>query len=127
MKVDSRLLSTPAEKFDFQALVGLLEQTHRQSQLQAIRAINRAMVARNWLFGWYIVEFEQKGVDRAEYGQKLIDRLAQTLRFRGSSATNLRKFREFYIATPIQQTLSVESSHGIRFSLFNPFLAGSVL
>ena len=69
MKEDSRWLSPPAEKFDFQALVGLLEQTHRQSQL------------------------------------------AQTLRFRGSSATNLRKFREFYIATPIQQTLSVESSH----------------
>lgn len=68
MKEDRRLLSPPAEKFDFQALAGLLEQTHRQSQL------------------------------------------AQTQRFRGSSATNLRKFREFYIATPIQQTLSVEFS-----------------
>jgi len=34
------------------------------------------MVARNWLIGWYIVEYEQIGADRAKYGSRLIERLA---------------------------------------------------
>ncbi len=69
------------------------------------------MVLRNWLFGCYIVEFEQKGVDRAEYGQKLIPRLASELgSIRGVNPTALRKSRAFYLAySEIQPTLSVES------------------
>ena len=98
------------ESFDFQKLVELIEQANRFAQSQANRAINHALVARNWSFGWYIVEFEQKGEDRAKYGDKLIDELAVRLNFRGSSATNLRKFREFYRGYSIQQTVSVESS-----------------
>jgi predicted nuclease of restriction endonuclease-like (RecB) superfamily len=72
------------------------------------------LVVRNWLFGWYIVEYEQEGADRAEiYGKRLIDRLSKSLKdrgLRGISPTNLRKFREFYVAYPeIQQTVSVKS------------------
>jgi predicted nuclease of restriction endonuclease-like (RecB) superfamily len=66
------------------------------------------MVARNWLLGWYIVEYEQNGADRAEYGSKLIERLAAKLLIKGTSATNLRKFCQFYREFPIQQTVSVE-------------------
>ena len=69
---------------------------------------------RNWLFGWYIVEFEQGGQERTElYGKKLIDILSARLTqsaISGISPTSLRKFREFYQCyAKIQQTVSVES------------------
>lgn len=35
------------------------------------KAINRNITARNWLIGFYIVHYEQKGEDRAKYGQKI--------------------------------------------------------
>ena len=71
-------------------------------------------MVRNWLFGWYIVEFENGGAERSElYGRALIERLSSRLRdsgLKGCSPTNLRKFREFYRAYPeIQQTPSVDS------------------
>ena len=59
----------------------------------------RALVVRNWLFGWYIVEFENGGAERAElYGKALIKKLSEQLKgsnIQGTSQTNLRKFREF--------------------------------
>ena len=42
---------------------------------EAIRAVNRLLTIRNWLIGFYIVEYEQKGDDRAKYGDGLVDRL----------------------------------------------------
>ena len=66
------------------------------------------MVTRNWLIGWYIVEYEQIGADRAHYGSRLIERLADRLCLKGASATNLRKFRQFYREYPIQQALSAD-------------------
>jgi len=101
----------------FHRLVELCERTHKHLQLRAARSVDLSLVARNWLFGYYIMEFEQKGAERSElYGKKLITRLASSLAeqgLKGTSATNLRKFRAFYAAYPeIQQTLSVESLPG---------------
>lgn len=93
---------------NFNTLVELCRQTHFELQNRAYHSVDIAMVVRNWLIGWYIVEFEQTGLDRADYGSKLIDRLAAQLKIRGASATNLRKFRQFYRTYPIQQTVSVE-------------------
>jgi predicted nuclease of restriction endonuclease-like (RecB) superfamily len=98
---------------EFDGLVALFEQTQTVIQGQAARAVDRALVIRNWLFGWYIVEYENGGAERAAlYGKTLIDRLAQKLKNRhikGMSPTNLRKFREFYQAySEIQQALPVE-------------------
>ena len=98
----------------FHGLVVLFEETNRALQARAARSVDVALVVRNWLFGYYIVEYEQGGADRAQlYGKALIDRLATALSgkgLRGISPTNLRKFRAFYEAYPeIQQTLSVES------------------
>ena len=100
--------------FSFDALVDLFRRTHEAMQQSAARAVDKRLAGRNWLFGWYIVEYEQKGADRAEiYGKRLIEGLAIRLRkcgVRGTSPTNLRKFREFYRGYPeIRQTLSVES------------------
>ena len=104
---------------NFDQLLQLIKQTHAELQNRAERSVNTALVVRNWLFGWYIVEYEQNGADRAElYGQRLIDRLSKSLKdsgLRGISPTNLRKFRQFYSAYPdIQQALPATSSSASR-------------
>ncbi|MYA37749.1 MAG: DUF1016 domain-containing protein, partial [Gammaproteobacteria bacterium] len=102
-----------ASALDFDQLIGLCQRTHQETQRAAVRAVDRSLVVRNWLFGWYIVEYEQRGADRATYGKQLIPKLSKQLKsshIKGCSATNLWKFREFYHAYPrIPQTASVES------------------
>ncbi len=98
----------------FDRLVEIFEQTQTVMQLQAARSVDIALVVRNWLFGWYIVEFENGGAERAKlYGKALIDRLSARLKqsgIKGMSSTNLRKFREFYVTyAEIQQAVPVES------------------
>jgi hypothetical protein len=57
----------------FKQLIELFRKTHKDSQAQAVRSVDIALVVRNWLFGCYIVEYEQNGSDRAEpYGKALI-------------------------------------------------------
>lgn len=76
------------------------------------RAVNAVMTATYWEIGRRIVEFEQGGKSRAEYGGELMIRLAAdlTTRFgRGFSLTNLKQFRQFYVTFPLgekRQTLS---------------------
>lgn len=101
-------------ELDFERLVELCRQAHEETRRSAARAADAYLVTRNWLLGRYIVEYEQRGVDRSTlYGKKLIERLANELTASGlksCSPTNLRKFREFYRAYPeIRQTPSVES------------------
>jgi hypothetical protein len=81
------------------------------------------MTAAYWLIGQRIVEFEQKGQIRAEYGVKLLERLAKDLnaRFgRGFSYSNLNRFRQFYLTFPLRNnlsTLSIESGQPILSTL----------
>jgi predicted nuclease of restriction endonuclease-like (RecB) superfamily len=69
-------------------------------RLEAGRAVNQYMTVRNWLMGFYIVEFEQNGEDRARYGARLIRSLAKAAGRAGISATNLKIFRQFYLTYP---------------------------
>ncbi|MCB2181067.1 MAG: hypothetical protein KQH63_03450 [Desulfobulbaceae bacterium] len=95
-------MTNDVEKIEFNRLVALFEQTHTELQRQAARSVDISLVVRNWLLGWYIVEYESSGAERAElYGKKLIERLASTLSSAGTKgvpAANLRKSREFYLA-----------------------------
>ena len=81
----------------------------------AARSVNAVMTAAYWMIGRRIVEFEQSGEKRAEYGTALLERLAADLtqRFgRGFSRQNIQQMRLFYLSYPsdqIQQTLSGES------------------
>ena len=52
--------------FDFRALVDLCRQTHEEMQGRVARIANTALAARNWMFGWYIVEYEDKAVPPLE-------------------------------------------------------------
>ena len=77
------------------------------------RAVNALMTATYWEIGRRIVEFEQGGARRAEYGAELIERLSADLtrRFgRGFSRPNLQRFREFYLRFPLAQIRSTVSS-----------------
>ncbi len=108
------ILAAEQADMPFDGLVKLFEQTQTALQKQVAKTVDITLVVRNWLFGWYIVEFEQGGKERTElYGKKLIDALSirlTELDIAGMSPTNLRKFREFYQCyEKIQQTLSVES------------------
>lgn len=76
----------------------------------SVRTTNAIITATYWEIGWRIVEFEQKGRNKAGYGEELIDRLAADLtgRFgRGFGRSNLFQMRAFYLAySGIVQTLS---------------------
>ena len=82
----------------------------------AARTVNSVMTTTYWEIGRRIVEFEQGGQSRAEYGEQVIQRLSTDLtqQFgRGFSVMNLRSMRRFYLEWPlpaIQQTVSVESA-----------------
>ena len=78
----------------------------------AARSINATMTAAYWLTGRHIIDIEQEGKERANYGAEVIKRLSIDLsaRFgRGFSVTNLRQMRSFFLLWPKMQTLSVES------------------
>ena len=80
------------------------------------RVVNSFMTATYWEVGRRIVEFEQGGKKRAEYGEELIATLSAdlTARFgRGFSHRNLEQMRQFYLCWPIPQTLSAKSSPSI--------------
>lgn len=98
---------------NFDDLVQNLIQTHQTFQQRATQSINFSLVVRNWLFGQYILEFEQQGKDRATYGTQQLAKLSKTLKSAGvpsCSVSNLRNFRQFYQTYPeIHQTVSGES------------------
>jgi hypothetical protein len=96
---------------DFQQLLSTIEQVHQNLQASAANAVNKALTLRNWLIGFYIVEFEQNGEDRAKYGGRIITDLAKGLKhIKGLDDRGLRKFRQFYpqIANLIWGSLSAE-------------------
>jgi predicted nuclease of restriction endonuclease-like (RecB) superfamily len=84
----------------FEALIKSIEQTHNILQTEASRAINIFLTVRNWLIGYYIVEFEQKGEDRAKYGKKMLKEISNTLSIKGFSETSLKINRKFYSVYP---------------------------
>lgn len=85
---------------DFESLIGHINQVHDSLQTQASHAVNLSLTARNWLVGYYIVEFEQQGEDRAKYGDNLLRKLAHRLNRRGLGERRLYEFRQTYSVYP---------------------------
>ena len=85
---------------NFESLVGQINQVQDALQAQAAHAINLTLTARNWLVGYYIVEYEQHGEDRAKYGEKLINRLAERINRKGFEPRSLRVYRRIYLVYP---------------------------
>ncbi len=90
--------------------IGLTIERARQN---AVRAINTELVKANWEIGRRIVEFEQQGEERAEYGSELLTRLSKDLRQqygRGFGRRNILDMRRFYLAFQKWQTVSAKLS-----------------
>ena len=121
MKAD--VVPTP----DYDGLVERISELLEQSRRGTARAVNRIITATYWQIGRYVVEFEQRGRERAEYGAVLIERLAKdlTVRYgRGFSHRNLWQMRAFFLGWEICQTPSgvfdaraiYPSSYGVKDS-----------
>lgn len=81
-------------------LAGDILEINSSLQNSAAKAINQYVTARNWLIGYCIVNYEQNGEDRAQYGERVLQTLAEKLNADGLSYRNLRLYRQFYIAYP---------------------------
>ena len=84
----------------FSDLASIIQTTHDAAQSSAVRAINRMQTMRNWLIGYYIVEFEQHGKDRAEYGAHLLKKLEERVDRKGLNVTLFQTSRNFYNLYP---------------------------
>ena len=88
------------ERRNFERLVGQIGSVSEVLREDAKAVINRNVTARAWLTGYYIVEYEQHGQDRAKYGEGLLNALASRLKGQGMSLQNLKNFRRFYLTYP---------------------------
>lgn len=84
----------------FNDLASIVQTTHDAAQSSAVKAINRMQTMRNWLIGYYIVEFEQHGKDRAEYGTQLLKKLEERVDRKGLTTTLFKWARKFYRLYP---------------------------
>ena len=97
------------ENKEYKELVKKISENYIKAKQRAIKAINNELSLSNWETGKYIVEFEQKGNIKAEYGKKLLDRLSKDLTSRhgtGFSRSNIVYMRLFYIKYPKGVTVS---------------------
>ena len=95
------------------SLYGAIRQVLQSARQNAYKAVNFAMVQAYWQIGRLIVEDEQNGEVRAEYGKKVLEELAERLTAefgKGFTVTNLKYMRSFYRAFPIGHALRDELS-----------------
>jgi len=97
---------------DFNDLVQTITSVHDELSGRATKAVNLSLTVRNWLIGYYIQEFEQKGSDRASYGDHILQDLSNRLpQGDGFSHRSLKLYRQFYVAYPqFGQTVFAQSS-----------------
>jgi len=112
---------------NFDLLISTIELASAGLQKRALTSVNQALVIRNLLIGHYLVEYEQKGEDRAKYGKKLLETIAKELKkknLKGMSIANLRIFRRFYAIYPQisqpateQLQLSIQQALPVEFNI----------
>lgn len=97
----------------YKELVEAIGRALSEGRNKAIQTVNATLVKTNWQIGHYIVEYEQKGKERAEYGAELLNRLSRDLTAaygKGFSRSNVFQMRQFYLTFPKIQTLSEQLS-----------------
>lgn len=105
---------------EYEALVNRIDNLWTVARNRAANAVNKELLDSNWQTGQYIVEFEQKGKMRAEYGQQLLLKLSRDLtarRGKGFSRSNLTYMRKLYITFPKCETLSHKLTWSHYFEL----------
>jgi predicted nuclease of restriction endonuclease-like (RecB) superfamily len=97
------------EKVPYQQLITQIGSLLQNGRQQAAQAVNTILVQTYWHIGQHIVEYEQKGNQRAEYGTQLFERLSKDLTLlygKGFGRSNLLYMRKLYQCFPISGTLS---------------------
>ena len=97
------------EKQPYSELIEKIGSLLQQGRQQAAQSVNTILVQTYWFIGQHIVEFEQNGNEKAEYGTQLFERLSKDLTFvygKGFSRSNLSYMRKLYLSFPIRETLS---------------------
>ncbi len=97
----------------YQDLIALIANCLTQGRLQAAQQVNTTLLETYWQIGRYIIEFEQGGQARAEYGSKLLAQLSKDLKAshgKGFSRRNILDMRRFYLTYPKWQTVSAKLS-----------------
>ena len=89
----------------FDELVSAILNIDGSAQTSAVKAINRMQTMRNWFIGYYIVEYEQKGKERATYGAGLLKKLEKRVARKGLTETLFKWSRTFYRLYPQIRTL----------------------
>jgi predicted nuclease of restriction endonuclease-like (RecB) superfamily len=98
---------TPSKTY--KNLVSKISETYVDGQRKAVRLVNSSLVDTYWHIGQYIVECEQGGNSKAEYGLTLLGKLSNDLALlhgKGFGTSNLANMRLFYTRFPIFQTVS---------------------
>ncbi|MGM9507196.1 PDDEXK nuclease domain-containing protein [Larkinella sp. GY13] len=94
-------MSNKEELKTIDELISAITDTHHFFQNQAQKQVNVALTIRNWLFGFYISEYELQGSDRAQYGKHIMKEIAQRDKnIKGFSESNLYLFKQFYLEYP---------------------------
>ncbi len=96
----------------YQALLSSISELLQRGRQHAAKSVNAVLTTTYWLVGRRLVEYEQGGKERAEYGAELLKRLSGDLQSqlgRGFSERNLEQMRQFYLQWQNPQTLSANS------------------
>lgn len=121
-KAIARKRSASPAAGDYSGLVGSISGLLDVARRASVRTVNAFMTATYWEIGRRIVEFEQGGLDRAKYGESVVDRLAQDLSSRlgrGFSRRNVFLMRAFFLALPrpvLNSAISTSSGAKVQTS-----------
>lgn len=85
---------------EFELLADSIKKINNKAGNAAKNAVNQLLTLRNWAIGYYIVEYEQGGSDRAEYGTRLLRNLENEISERGMNVTLFKACRQFYLQYP---------------------------
>jgi hypothetical protein len=94
---------------DYSTLVDRIAESYVSGQRRVAQAVNAGLLQTYWEIGRHIVEFEQGGSATAEYGKRLLEQLSTDLSAlcgKGFSLSNVKRFRQFYLAYQNGATLS---------------------
>ena len=106
---------------NYKGLVSHISDIYIQGREKATIAVNTHLVDTYWEIGQYIVEYEQKGKERAEYGAALLKELSKDLKLehgKGFSLSNIKRMRQFYLV--FQK--GAKPSHLLSWSHYVEFL-----
>jgi predicted nuclease of restriction endonuclease-like (RecB) superfamily len=102
-----------SNKNKYKQLLGNIGRSIETARQHAVKAVNNELVKANWGIGKHIIQFEQQGNERAEYGTELLSKLSRDLRLlygKGFGRRNVLDMRRFYLTYPIWQTVSAKLS-----------------